>query len=262
MKRLSIGIFAVSALLGSPVYAAEGDPTPEEIIRRFSEKEAEFRQIWQKYMYRQNITFEILAPGKAVLVRERRTMAMEVYFTNEGKRETRKVSDQGHLKSLGITDEDISDAISLQPFVLTPDELHKYNIEYQGKERIDELDLYVFQIDPKKIKKPNRYFRGKIWVDDQDFQIVMTRGKIEPDYKNNQFPEFETIREQIDGEYWFPTWTLADDFLFGKHLRQLITYENYKRYEVETSIKYGPIVDSVPDSKKPPKKPPKPPDGC
>ena len=28
-----------------------------------------------------------------------------------------------------------------------------------------------------------------------------------------RFPTFETYREQIDGKYWFPTYTYADDDL-------------------------------------------------
>jgi len=44
-------------------------------------------------------------------------------------------------------------------------------------------------------------------------QIVKTSGKavgiVNKD--TNQFPKFETYREQIDGKYWFPTYTKADD---------------------------------------------------
>ena len=31
--------------------------------------------------------------------------------------------------------------------------------------------------------------------------------------EDNQFPNFETYREQIDGKYWFPTYTHANDTL-------------------------------------------------
>jgi len=255
-RRLLILVYGLAFLSGGFLRGQEQNLTPEQIIQKVAEKEDEFRKIWQQYAYRQNITFEIVAPGD--LVRERREMAIEVVFTNDGKRETQTVLDRGRLVSLGITPEDISDIVSRQPFVLTPDELPKYDINFVGKETIDELDLYVFEVAPKKIKKPDRYFQGKIYVDDQDLQIVMTRGKIVPDYKRNHFPEFETIREQVDGQYWFPTWTLADDYIFGKHLRQLVTYENFKRYQVGTSITYGDVVEP-PDEKKPPEKPKKPP---
>ena len=57
-------------------------------------------------------------------------------------------------------------------------------------------------------------------MDNHDFQIVKTCGRNVPDThakkKNEQenlTPKFVTYREQIDGQYWFPTYTRADDTL-------------------------------------------------
>ena len=50
-----------------------------------------------------------------------------------------------------------------------------------------------------------RYFEGQIWVDDRDLQIVKTYGKgVGRRQGDDQYPKFETYREQIDGKYWFP----------------------------------------------------------
>ena len=114
---------------------------------------------------------------------------------------------------------------------------------------MDEINTYVFDVKPRKVKSGKRYFKGRIWVDDLDLQIVKTRGKIVPDYRDNKFPEFETIRQQVDGAYWFPVWTKADDHLeFGSfyqkrrvHVREWITYEDFKKLEVDTSIRYEPV---------------------
>ncbi len=65
--------------------------------------------------------------------------------------------------------------------------------------------------DPKKTKE--RLFLGRVWVDDQDLQIVKTKGKGVPETKNNKFPIVETYREHIDGRYWFPTYSYADEEL-------------------------------------------------
>lgn len=241
-------IFSLHSL--NPVVASE-DPKPAEIIQRFAARESEFRDVWEQYTYTQRIVFQVI--GRSGEPEEQREMIVEVYFTEDGKRETRVLSDRGALSSVGVSKEDISDAISLQPFVLTTEELPKYEIEYKGTERVDELDTYVFEVKPRKIEKRERYFKGRIWVDDLDFQIVMTRGKIVPDYRDNKFPEFETVREQIDSQYWFPTWTEADDVLhFGGflggynsvHVRQLITYGNFKKFEVGTTIKYGSVTEA------------------
>jgi hypothetical protein len=243
-------LFGGFFLLQVPSLRAEEKLKPEEIIKAFAAKESEFRDVWAQYTYNQRILFQVL--GRSDRVEEQREMIVEVYFTSEGKRETRIVGDRGNIRSLGITKEDISDAISMQPFVLTTEDLPKYKVKYKGEERVDELNTYVFEVEPRKKKDGERYFQGKIWVDDIDLQIVMSRGKIVPDYRDNKFPEFETVREQIDGEYWFPTWTEADDVLkFGDiftgrsshHIRVLITYGNFQKYQVGTSIKYGPVTD-------------------
>ncbi len=226
----------------------ETDLPAEEIIKRFAAKEAEFREVWRTYTYSQHIVFQVL--NRSGDVREQREVRVEVYFTREGERKTRIVEDRGHLESVQVSQEDMDDATQRQPFVLTSDELDKYKIKYKGKETVDELGTYVFEVKPRKINKGNRYFKGRIWVDDLDFQIVMTRGKIVPDYSNNKFPEFETVRQQIDGQYWFPTWTKAEDVLeFGSfmgqrrrvHVREFITYEDFQKFEVNTSIQYEPV---------------------
>jgi hypothetical protein len=242
MKR--IVCILLLAIPGLNLRAAE-DVDPEEIIKRFAAKELEFKAVWEQYTYTQHILFQILSfEGD---VQEEQQMTVEVYFTSDGKRKTRTLEERGQLRSLRVSKEDLDDAIYRQPFVLTTVELPNYRIEYRGEKLIDELYTYEFDVEPRKIEKGQRYFKGRIWVDDIDFQIVMTQGKVVPDYSNNKFPKFETVREQIDGDYWFPTWTEADDILqFGQRrvrIRELITYENFKKFEVNTSIKYGPIEE-------------------
>jgi len=222
------------------------DPDPEEIIKRFAAKEAEFKKVWQQYTYTQRILFQVLSLDGEV--REEQEMWIEVYFNSDGERKTRTLEERGQLRSVRVSKEDLDDAIYRQPFVLTTEELPNYRIEYRGEKLVDELYTYVFDVEPRDLKKGRRYFKGRIWVDDIDFQIVMTKGKIVPDYSDNKFPRFETVREQIDGDYWFPTWTEADDVLrFGRRqvrVRELITYEDFKKFEVNTSIRYGPIEEA------------------
>jgi hypothetical protein len=249
----------MSVLFLVPLRANDIDP--KEIIAQFAQKESEFRELWQQYTYLQKVDFEVLSEfGK---VQERQSMEIEVYFTTDGKRETRVLSERGKLRAVRVTREDIQDAVGLQPFVLTSEELPEYDVKYKGEEKVDELDTYVFDVKPRKMRDGRRYFKGRIWVDSLDHQIVMTLGKAVPDYRDNKFPEFETRREQIDGQYWFPTWTKADDILsFGDfynrrevRVRQFITYENFRKFEVGTSIKYGTVEPQQPTQ---PSQPPPP----
>jgi hypothetical protein len=76
------------------------------------------------------------------------------------------------------------------------------------------------------------------------------RGKGIPETKEARFPVFETYREQIDGRYWFPTYTYADEELVFKngsiHMRMAVRYTNYKKFGSTVIIK-----DVDPDEKEP-----------
>ena len=72
--------------------------------------------------------------------------------------------------------------------------------------------------------------------------------------QENLFPRFETYREQID-DYWFPTYTRAVDTLnFSngpKKIRQIIRYENYKRFLADVSLTFGDEVEDEAEAESP-----------
>src|SRR5260370_35403170 len=88
------------------------------------------------------------------------------------------------------------------------------------------------------MEKNQRYFQGRVWVDDKDYEIVKSDGKAVPDIKKkgqeNVFPRFETFRENVEGNYWFPTYTRSNDILHFSSvdipIRMTVRYENYKRF--------------------------------
>jgi hypothetical protein len=144
----------------------------------------------------------------------------------------------------------------VQPFVLTTDQLSKYLIRYLGRQKVDEIGCYVFAVKPVKYEGKQRYFQGEVWVDDRDLQIVKSYGRgvgtANKGGNGQQFPKFETYREQIDGKFWFPTYTIANDTLHFKdmdvRMKQTVKYEDYKRFKSDSTITFG---DSVDEKKKP-----------
>jgi hypothetical protein len=186
-------------------------------------------------------------------------MTSDILFTPEGKRYEKVVSaPPPTLQRISLSQQDLDDLEHVQPFVLTSDELPKYDVNYVGRENLDELSTYVFDVKPKKIEKNQRYFQGRIWVDDRDLNIVKSDGKAVPDIikrgNENIFPRFETFRENIEGHYWFPTYTRSDDELHFStgaiHMRMTVRYANYKRFGA--SIKIGPATETKdPDKDKP-----------
>jgi hypothetical protein len=253
---------AVIAALALPVWAADADTkdvNPQEIIQKFAAKEAEFREARNNYTYRQSLKMEELdasgnpTGGKWELVED-------IIFTPEGKRvEKVTYAPVQNLRQIIITPSDENDLRNIQPFVLTTSEIPDYDINYLGREKVDEIGTFAFSVKPKKMAPGKRYFEGQIWVDDRDLQIVKTYGKgVGIKKGDEQFPKFETYREQIDGKYWFPTYTHADDTLHFKNgpvrIRETVKYQDYKRYEGKTTIRYGDVVEDKDKNATPPPK--------
>ncbi len=292
MKRLlrTILHFAVFLACLLPVLSAsaqEGplDNTPpkgitsDEIIQRFAAKEKEFKAARDQYTYRQDITVKTL-DGSTTTGEYHEVF--DVLFDDKGRRlENVVFAPQSSLEQGGLSlDEgDVQDFRNKLPFVLTTDEIPEYNIIYVGQQSEDELHCYAFDIAPKQIVGKKRYFQGRIWVDDHDFQIVKTYGQAVPEIRDTKkkgnktehlYPKFTTWRQQIDGKYWFPVYTRADDTLHFNlndiHIREVVKYEDYKRFGSSVKILYqgqeipkgdqkdqktAPDQNQTPDPKKP-----------
>jgi hypothetical protein len=238
----------LAALIGSAAPALPADLPPEEVIRQFAAKEAEFRKARESYTYRQSVKMEELDGSGNV--QGKWEIVSDIIFGPNKQRIEKVVFAPMNTLHLILTPQDEQDLRSVQPFVLTSDDINKYDVRYVGKQKVDEIDCYQFTVKPKTMLKNERYFEGDIWVDDRDLQIVKTFGKgvgLLKKNEDNQFPRFETYREQIDGKYWFPTYTHANDTLHFKdssqRIRMVVKYENYKRFGAESSVTFGDVVD-------------------
>lgn len=218
--------------------------TPEQIIEKFAAKEKEFNQARAGYTWRQTIKVQTLDGNT---VNGEYQLITDELFDDQGRRVQKVVyAPPSTLQKISISPNDVKDFEKGYPLVLTTDELPLYNVTYRGQQQVDELRTYVFHVTPKKIDKDKRYFEGEIWVDDRDLQIVKTKGKNVPDIRKGDnedlFPPFETYREQVDRRYWFPTYTRAEGTLEFKsgdvQIRQIIKYQNYKRYGTDVKITY------------------------
>ena len=219
----------------------------QALIQKFAGQEEVFKDARNHYAYTQDVTVQTL-DGDTVSGEFRETT--DVLYDDQGRRvEKVTYAPQNTLKGISITKEDYDDFRNRLPFVMTTQDLGQYNISYMGQQHVDEIDTYVFDVAPKKVDKNGgpRFFEGRIWVDNHDFQIVKTCGKNVPDIhkkdSENLTPKFVTYREQIDGQYWFPTYTRADDDLQFKNgpvrIREIVKYTNYKRFGVKTRIIYN-----------------------
>ena len=291
MKLVLRGIVFFLSLLALtfatlPARAQEGplentppkDTTVDEIIQKFAAKEKEFKAARDQYTYRQDIKVMTL-DGETVTGEYHEVF--DVLYNDKGQHMENVVfAPQSTLEQGGLSLDqgDVQDFRNRLPFVLTSDEIGEYNILYVGQQQEDELLCYVFDVAPKQIVGKKRYFQGRIWVDGRDFQIVKTYGQAVPEIRDTKkkgkeehlYPKFTTWRQQIDGKYWFPTYTRADDTLHFNlndiHIREVVKYEDYKRFGSNVKILYEgkeiPKADQkpqTPDQKKPDAPAPNPP---
>jgi len=221
----------------------------DRIVKKFTANEHEFRDALTNYVFNRFATINTLGLGGQITGTYRRDSFMTLQ--QDGSRFEKVLFSPTPTTDPGlVTPEDLEDLGGVNPFALEPSNIDKYNINYVGTEHIDELDLYVFDVTPKVIPDPKktklRLFTGRVWVDKDDLMIVKSRGKAVPETKNNKFPIVETIREEVDGKYWFPTDARADDDLVFDNgsvlkIRMRVRYTNYRvgRSEVR-------ILDDVP----------------
>ena len=86
-----------------------------------------------------------------------------------------------------------------------------------------------------------------LWVDKRDYSIIRSEGQAVPQIRTtkneNLFPHFTTLREKVDGVYWFPITTYGDDTLFfssgPQRVRMIIRYSQYKRFGADSKITFG-----------------------
>jgi hypothetical protein len=254
IRRAAIGLLVVCFAAAAAALAQEQEskiaskPLPraeiDRIIKKVTVNEAAFRGALTNYVFTRDAIVQSIGMGGQVSGQYHRTSFMT--FNEDGGRfEKILFFPVPNLQDFIVTPEDLEDLGGINPFALDPSMVSQYNFNYLGTEKIDELNLYVFDVTPKVMPDPKktklRLFSGRIWVDQADLMIVKSKGKAVPDSKNNVFPVVETWRENIDGKYWFPTYTFSDDHLTGPdgsvfHLRMKVTYKDYKLGRTDVRI--------------------------
>ena len=224
-----------------------------EMIKRMGERESEFAAARDQYTFRQDVKVQTISDENNRPDGEYHAVT-DVSFDKASRREEHVVfAPQNTLERVMLTESDFRDIEHRIPFVLTTPELPDYNITYLGRQRVDELDTYVLDVAPKQLVKGERYFQGKVWIDQKDLEIVLVNGMNVPQITKRGHedlsPPFTTYFEQIDGKYWFPTYTKAEGTLHfaaadgqlsqDVHMRNIIHYQDYKRFRSNVTIRYN-----------------------
>ena len=214
-----------------------------QIIRRFAEKETQFKRALEDYTYRRSVKLDTIDDNDSI--DGEYLQVDDIVFSTSGRKQEMVVyAPDNTLTRALLSPADFDDIEHRLPFTLTTEDVAQYRVTYVGMERVDQVSTFVFDVSPRHVEKDQRYFSGRIWVDATDFQIVVTNGKNIPDdtrrgQEDLSIP-FTTYRQQIDGKYWFPVYTRAEGVLHFKnckeclpsdvHLREIVKYGEYKRF--------------------------------
>lgn len=232
-------------LLFSALSASAAEPPPG-LLKQIAERESETAQARENYTYRQSVTIqEFDDQGK--ITGQYREVRDITYSPNRVRYEQVIEAPRSTLGRIKLTTEDFADLRNVQPFLLTAETLPLYEGQYKGEETIDGQLCFVEYVRPKQILSHQRFFQGTFWVRESDLAVVRTEGQavpqIETTKEQNLFPHFTTLRREVDGKWWFPVETYADDTLFFRdwpqRIRVVIRYMNYKRFETESTITFG-----------------------
>lgn len=245
--RIASGIALIVAsgffLLAPSLHAA--DPPPH-LLNKIAAREAENGNARKDYLYRQSVTIQEFN-NSGIITGQYHEVSDITFSQNHVRNEQVIESPKDTLTRIKLTPQDFSDLRNIQPFLLTPDEVPLYEGTYKGEETMDGFPCFVEYIQPRQILSGQRFFQGTLWVRQSDLSVVRSEGQAVPQIETlreqNLFPHFTTIRREIDGKWFFPVRTYADDTLYFREqpqrIRIDIRYSDYRRFGAESTITYG-----------------------
>ena len=182
----------------------------------------------------------------ATLANEYREVREVIFSPAEGRTEQVTGKPVNRLFRLALTEDDFRDLREIQPLLLTPELAPRYETKFRGEETVDGQECWVLQVKPRQVFRGERYFEGVLWATQSDYSVVRMEGQAVPpvykDGKESLFPHFMTLRKPVDGKWWFPFMTVADDVMQFRagalRLRMKVQYENYKRFSTDSKITF------------------------
>jgi archaellum component FlaF (FlaF/FlaG flagellin family) len=215
--------------------------TVAQIIEKMGRQETAFETARNEYTFRQTVKMDTISDDTNKPDGEYQQVT-DITFADDGRRAEHVVfAPQNTIQRVIITESDMKDIEQRLPFVLTTAQLPEYNLTYLGK----------------------------VWVDQQDDEIVLVNGiNVPQDTRKGHedlSPPFTTYYQQIDGQYWFPTYTKAEGVLHfaaqsgalsqDVHMRTTVKYTDYKRFHTNVTIHYNGEVLAKPDPNQAPPPP-------
>lgn len=225
--------------------ALRADDPPADLVRRVAVRETETARQQSNYTYRQSVTIEEF-DGHGVKSGDYREVRDIIFSPKQERTEQMLGKPSNTLTRLKLTEEDFRDIREVQPFLMTSEQAFLYETRFRGEETMDGVDCWAIQIRPRQILDGQRLFDGMLWVSKQDYSIIRSEGEAVPQIRTlkseNLFPHFTTLRQKVEGGFWFPVTTYGDDTLYFRtgpqRIRLVIRYSDYKKFGADSKITF------------------------
>ena len=220
---------------GFKAVASQEKSNPNDLIATAAQKGKQLAEALHGYTYYAELTLQTVSQADVITGKYFRFSQLS--YDRDGNRQERVFETTSTLpKEAHIGTNAAYNLIRVYQFIITPETLNHYELNFVGREKIDELNTYVFDVKPKaKMPDPEksheRYLKGRVWIDDQDLQVVKVAGQALPEQSAHRTPKFETYFQNYD-QYWFPAYTTADDEIrVGNRLSRVIVKVRFTSYK-------------------------------
>ncbi len=218
-----------------PASQASQKESPSEILSAVAERGKALLAALRGYTYYAEVTIQTVSQADTITGKYYRFS--QISFDRNGNRQEKALENTSALpKDIYIGTEDANNLTRVYQFIITPETLSQYEMNYVGREQIDELNTLVFDVRPK-IKMPDsnksheRYLKGRVWIDERDLCVVKVVGEALPERRGHRTPKFETYFQNYD-KFWFPAFSSAvDSIRTGDYFNPVVVNVRYTGYK-------------------------------
>ena len=234
-RTIVASLIIAAAATSPPASGALQKPTPAEVLEASARRGEALLTALHDYTYFAELTIQTISQSDTITGKYYRLS--QISFDRSGNRQEKVLENTSTLPAdIYIGTKTANDLTRIYQFVITPETLIQYELNYVGHERIDELDTLVFDIQPKTKmrdlgKDDQRYLKGRLWIDEQDLCVVKAAGQALPAPNKTRTPTFETYF-QNHGSYWFPAYASADESIrVGRYFTHAVVSLRFTGYK-------------------------------
>jgi hypothetical protein len=234
--RTMAACLLVAATVGwPPAYQASQKESPSEILSAAAERGKALMAALHGYTYYAEVTIQTVSQADTITGKYYRFS--QISFDRNGNRQEKVLENTSTLpKDVYIGTEHADNLTRVYQFIITPETVVQYEMNYVGHDQIDELNTFVFDVKPRfnvpaSNRSRERYLKGRVWIDNRDLCVVKIVGEVLPEQRGHRTPKFETYFQNYD-RFWFPAYSSAvDNIRTGDYFNPVVVNLRFTGYK-------------------------------